>query len=239
MNADDAAQRGVEQRVTTLLVGDSIAFTIARAMPEVAHRHPVVAHHGTMIGCGIARGGPLRDAGLVINVPAECSGWPEVWGRCVDEFRPDITAVLVGRWEVVDRIHDGRWMHVGQPDYDAYLRSELQRGVDVLTSGGGRVALLSAPYSRQRAPGGGDWPQNDPARTDRFNQLLGEVAQDAPSVVTIDAAEWICPGGEYAAEVDGLAMRREDGIHLTPEGSAWVADRLLGELVRVVRSPDG
>ncbi len=32
-----------------------------------------------------------------------------------------MVAVLVGEWELMDRFRDGRWVHIGEPAYDAYL----------------------------------------------------------------------------------------------------------------------
>ncbi len=232
----EATGRPDQEAVSTLLVGDSIAFTIARAMGEVAHRFPVRAQHGTMIGCGIARGGPIRDAGLTVNVPDDCGRWPDVWRHCVDSHPVDVAAVLVGRWEVVDRVHAGRWTHVGDPDFDAYLRRELELGIEILQGAGAQVLLVTAPYCRQVGPDGCDFPQNEPGRTDRFNVLLAEVAADCVGVEVVDLNARLCPDGNYVEEIEGMVLRRGDGIHLTRAASTWVAEWLLAEMVALGRS---
>ena len=61
----------------------------------------------------------------------------------LDTVRPDVVAVLVGRWEVMDWTHDGRWTHIGDPAFDGYLATELDSAVRLLGSRGAGVALLT------------------------------------------------------------------------------------------------
>jgi len=49
------------------------------------------------------------------------------------------------------------------------------------------------------------------------------------SVVDLNAAA--CPGGKYAGTVDGVVLRRPDGIHFTFAGGIWLAPKLMPPIV--------
>jgi len=80
-------------------------------------------------------------AGQVGPELSQCTSWPEREAAQVRQYQPDVAALLVGRWDIGDRMHDGKWMHIGEPDFDRHLISELEREVNVLGSGGATVAL--------------------------------------------------------------------------------------------------
>src|SRR5262249_6658365 len=126
-----------------MVVGDSVAASLGQGMAPLPGTPSFVLSNQGYIGCGIARGGATSFKAY--TQPAACLTWPERWQGLVDDFRPDVTLVLLGRWEVLDRVHDGQWMHIGQTAFDDYLHSELELATQILTSQGGRVAFLTAP----------------------------------------------------------------------------------------------
>ena len=126
--------------------GDSVAWTMMRYLPPT----PGLSFTDyTTIGCGIARGGPYRYAGETLNQKPECDAWPSRWAQRINHDRPDVVLLIIGRWEVVDRVNEGDWTHVGDDAYDGYLRGELQRALDILTSTGARVVVTTEPYNRR------------------------------------------------------------------------------------------
>jgi lysophospholipase L1-like esterase len=137
--------------------------------------------------------------------------------------------VLVGRWEVMDRMHDGTWMRLGDAPYDAYVVDELNRAVDVLSAQGAAVVLSTAPYyHRGERPDGGTWPEDEPPRVDHFNALVRQVAAAHPGVVTlVDLGGRMTPNGKYQRVVDGVTVRNSDGVHVSPQGARWLAPWLL------------
>jgi len=150
----------------------------------------------------------------------------------VDNNDPEIVAIAVGRWEVVDRRLAGRWTHIGEPDFDAYLTGELEQAVDLLSFRGARVAFFTAPYygGFERLDGG-RWPEDDPHRVDRFNQILRAVARRHPGVVhVIDVGRALCPKGRYTRRIGGIAVRTDDGTHVTPKGAAYLTPKVLPQL---------
>jgi hypothetical protein len=222
---------GAPRRVRVAVFGDSVAFTLAWTMWEGSGTAPYgvdLLDLGTL-GCGVARGAPLRADGAAGQPNPECADWPQLRTRLIGQYQPDVAALLIGRWEVLDRVHDGRWMHVGQPDFDRYLTGELEQAVAVLGSRGATVALFTTPcFAGRERPDGGTWPENDPVRVTRLNELIREVAARHPgNVDVVDLNAMLCPGGRYAQRLDGVTVRSADGVHIQPGSGAWLRSHLL------------
>src|SRR5260370_25897991 len=129
---------------------------------------------------------------------------------------------MVGRWEIVDRVSEGDWTHIGDDTFDAYLRGELQRALDILTSTGARVVVTTEPYNRRGERADGSlYPEDQPARADRWNTLLRSVIGKRPDVTLLDLNKKLGPNGYYTSKVDGIKMRI-DGVHPTPEAGKWL-----------------
>src|SRR5581483_3487598 len=109
--------------VRVMLIGDSVAYALGLGLGPALDPNQVIFTPQGYVGCGIARGGATSFASY--TQPAACLTWPDRWKYLTDTFRPDVTLVLLGRWEVLDRVHDGKWMHLGEPEFDSYIRSEL------------------------------------------------------------------------------------------------------------------
>jgi peptidoglycan/LPS O-acetylase OafA/YrhL len=214
---------------TVAVFGDSVAWTMMRYLPPT---QGLSFANYTTIGCGIARGGPYRYVGETLNQKPECDAWPSRWSQRINHDRPDVVLLMVGRWEIVDRVNEGDWTHIGDDTYDAYLRGELQRALDILTSTGARVVVTTEPYNRRgERPDGSLYPEDQPARADRWNTLLRSVIGKRPDVVVLDLNKKLCPNGYYTSKVDGIKMR-SDGVHPTPEAVKWLTPWLTDALKR-------
>jgi len=209
--------------------GDSVAWTMMRYLPPT----PGLSFTNyTTIGCGIARGGPYRYVGETLNQKPECDAWPTRWSQRINHDRPDVVLLIVGRWEIVDRVNEGDWKHIGDDAYDEYLRGELQRAIDILTSTGARVVVTTEPYNRRsERPDGSLYPEDQPSRADRWNTLLRSVIGNRRDVTVLDLNEKLCPDGYYTNKVDGIKMRT-DGVHPTPEAVKWLTPWLTDALKR-------
>jgi peptidoglycan/LPS O-acetylase OafA/YrhL len=214
---------------TVAVFGDSVAWTLMRYLPQT----PGLSFDNyTTIGCGIARGGPYRYVGETLNQKPECDAWPRRWSQRIKHDRPDVVLLVVGRWEVVDRVSEGDWTHIGNDAYDAYLRGELKQALDILTSTGARVVVTTEPYNRRgERPDGSLYPEDQPARADRWNALLRSVIGKRPDVTLLDLNKKLCPDGYYTNKVDGIRMRI-DGVHPTPEAVKWLTPWLTDVLKR-------
>ena len=207
--------------------GDSVAWTLMRYLPPT----PGLSFTNyTTIGCGVARGGPYRYAGETLNQKPECDAWPSRWSQRINHDRPDVVLLIIGRWEVVDRVNEGDWTHIGDDAYDGYLRGELQRALDILTSTGARVVVTTEPYNRRGERADGSlYPEDQPVRADRWNTLLRSVIGKRPDVTVLDLNKKLCPNGYYTTKVDGIKMRM-DGVHPTPEAVKWLTPWLTDAL---------
>jgi hypothetical protein len=207
--------------------GDSVAWTLMRYLPATPGLR---FSNYTTIGCGIARGGPYKSAGETLNQKPECDTWPERWTQRIRHDRPDTVLLMIGRWETVDRMRQGRWTHVGESDYDKYLTGELQRALDILGSTGARVVVTTAPYNRRGERADGSlYPEDQPSRVRTWNSMLRDVAAKRPNVSVLDFNAKLNPGGGYTARVDGIRMR-SDGVHPTAEAVEWLTPWLVDSL---------
>jgi peptidoglycan/LPS O-acetylase OafA/YrhL len=213
-----------------LVVGDSVGLSLGSGVRPYfrEHHHDVI--DSALLGCGIAETSPLRYFGNVQPQPSVCNDWPDRWHRMLVQYRPQLVLLVVGRWEVMDRMYDGRWSHVGEPAFDAYLGRQLDRAFEVLGSTGARVATVTAPYYRRgERPDGGLWPEDETWRVDAWNALLRAAVGRHPGVALVDLNAKMAPDGGYENYVDGI-MLREDGVHLTSDAGWWLAPWLLQQL---------
>lgn len=215
-----------------LVLGDSVAETLFDGMPS----YPQVAVvNDAVLGCGLLHESPYRYIGQVDAVPSQCDGWPGTWLGDVRSTDPDVVALLVGRWEVMDRMIDGRWQSVGDPDFDQHVLADLNRVLPLLTSRGARVALLTPPYyHRTERPDGGLYPEDVPRRVDLFTALLRRFAAEHPHTVSIvDLGGRMSPAPDtYSSYIDGV-FARYDGVHVTPQAATLLAPWLLPRLIQL------
>ena len=221
--------------VDIMFIGDSVANTTAAGLAPIASQFGgAIANEGIM-GCGVVTDGPYNYFGTQYpQVLPQCVPWQSTWAAAVAKDEPDVAAIVVGRWELMDRFWQGHWTHVGDPAYDAYLVSLYDRAVAIASSHGAKVALLTSPYYlRGLRPDGGLWPEDDPARVDIMNGLFRQVAARHPGVVTlVDFGGKLSPGGHFAMTADGVQVR-SDGVHLTPQAGPWLAPWLMPQLVAI------
>lgn len=209
--------------------GDSIGWTLAQYLPatpgiDIANR--------AELGCGIVGGGPYRYFGTEYEQGTTCDSWPDRWAQEVLADQPDEVLLVVGRWETMDRVHDGEWTHVGDPVFDSYLAGSVRQAVQVLGSTGARVIVASEPYNRRGERSDGSlYPEDDPARVDAWNAIVRAQLDTLPQVVPLDLGGQLSPEGKFTWNVDGVQVR-SDGVHLTPRGAAWLAPWLADQLRR-------
>jgi hypothetical protein len=217
-----------------LVVGDSVGKVLADRLQRRAARDGLAFTNKGVLGCGVVRGGPYRYFGKQLTTPRQCESWPTQWANHVSRYDPDVVLASLGRWEVMDRFHDGRWTQLGDPTFDRYLEGELEEAVRILTASDAVLVLLTAPYYlRGERPDGGRWPEDDPARVNHFNGLLRNVAQRHPNqVALVDLNAQTSRNGQYTPVIDGVDLRF-DGVHFSPEGSNWLAPWLFDALHQV------
>jgi hypothetical protein len=207
--------------------GDSIGWTVTHYLPATPGVH-LVDH--TVLGCGIAQGGPYEYFGQRYADRRTCDDWPTRWRQAVDTDRPTEVLLIVGRWETMDRVYQGRWTHVGEPSYTAHLGVLLGRAIDVLGSTGARVVVTDEPYNRRgEQPNGQLYPEDDPGRVEAWNAVVRTTVARHPNSSLLGLNRKLCPDGHFTWDVAGRQVR-SDGVHLTPEGVQWLAPWLVANL---------
>ena len=220
--------------VRIMFIGDSVAETTAAGLGPLSSEYGgAIANEGIM-GCGVVTASPYVYFGQQSNLLPQCLTWQATWQAAVARNDPDVAAILVGRWELMDRFFAGHWTHVGDPAYDAYIESQLEQGIAIAASHRAKVALLTAPYFlRGHTPTGGIFPEDDPARVDTVNALIRQVAARHPGLVTvIDFGAFLSPAGHFTMSL-GPVQVRSDGVHMTPQLGPLLAPWLVPKLVAI------
>jgi hypothetical protein len=221
---------GALPRVT--FFGDSVSWSLGTYLPPQPDLKVTVR---SVQGCGIARLPDIMQLGEGhTNYPA-CPNWDARWRQGIEAEDPDVAVILLDRWELMDRKLDGVYQHVGQPGYDAYLRSELDLALSIVGSRGAQVVLLTAPYTRRaERPDGGLYDEDRPERVNAWNDLLRNMAARKPeqnTVLNLNAR--VCPNGGFTWDIGQLRIR-SDGLHFTPEGvRQWIAPWLMPQLAAI------
>ncbi len=226
---------GSGHRLRVLIVGDSLALTVAVGMAKYASAYGIDLGGRSHTGCGVAIALPLSDHGVVGDPFGNCPTWPTWWADDVRQLHPQVVGLVTGFWEVVDRRLQGRWQHLGDPAFDAYETAQLEHAVTILSAGGAKVALFTSPYfDTGEQPDGNPWPQDDPARVDRFNQLIAQVATRHPGVASVvPLNRFLDPAGHFTWTLDGQVVRQGDGVHTNLAGGAFLAPRVLPMLAEL------
>ncbi|HWE65034.1 MAG TPA: acyltransferase family protein [Acidimicrobiales bacterium] len=234
--------------VRVLLFGDSVALTLGEGLANAADqaKYNYSLSDKGILGCGVVMGPEVELMGERDQTPGACDGstykpstpagsqpWPYQWLSAMSETQPNVVVLLAGRWEVVDREYEGKWTNILSPTFAAYVKSQLEQTSNLVTASGAHMVYLTAPCTDEgEQPDGAAWPEDSPARLAVYNKLVRQVAAEHPttdSVVDLNAAA--CPGGHYSATVNGVTIRRDDGVHFTPAGGKSLAPVIMPPIV--------
>jgi peptidoglycan/LPS O-acetylase OafA/YrhL len=233
-----AAHAFTTDPVRFLLVGDSVAFTAARGlMIDSKPDYGVEVINGGALSCNLTRNPQLLAGVEWPETPAwqNCGSWPARCEQIVTTWKPEVVGLLIGRFELADSLYDGKWVHLGDPVWDAVLLGDLNEAIHILSSQGARVAVYTFPYidPPQEQADGSPYPENLPSRVVLWNNLLRQAAADNPGTTLVDLNRVLDPDGHYTSEVDGYEVRTPDGIHLTTPGGEWLRPALLPQVAEL------
>jgi len=217
-----------------LLLGDSMALTLGWGLSRDAPAWGVSVLNKGSVGCDLDPSTTVDVMGTIGPAAQGCPDWRHAWAGLVARTDPDVVMVLLGRWECLDRIYDGRWVHLGDRSYDDHLLGELEQVIDIASAHGARVAMLTLPYIVQTTeqPDGSPWPMNLPVRTDVYNELVRRAVAARPGrAVVVDLNRMLDPRGRYTSYLGGVRVRADDDEHLSVAGGEHLRPELLPELV--------
>jgi len=222
--------------VRTVLLGDSLALTLGEGLRMEADRWGVSLDNRGKIGCDLDPDSTVNIEGSITKAAQGCADWPQTWRRLIDRSNPDVVEVLLGRWEVSDRIVDGKWTEIGQPAWDDLYAAELSEAIGILSSRGAHVVIFTLPYITQttEAPNGTPWDINQPVRTNEYNALVRRVVARFPGRASvIDLNRLLDPAGKYTSYLDGVRVRNPDDEHISVLGGMLLRPLILPTLVRL------
>ena len=232
-----AVPAGSAGPIRVLVVGDSEASFLGFGLGPASGDFNVYYAGDGVFGCGLLTyptefHGTLVDGNVGYrngHLPVPCDTQLTRWKADVDTFHPDVVMIADGEYEVRDQ-HIGRTTtNILSSSFDRTERSALTRATAVLGSAGATVVLLTAPYYHQPEQADGNpWPEDDPARVNRYNSLLGQVAAASHGRVTVvNLNAKLDPDGRFTPTIDGAVVRFADGIHVTTAGASLIAPWLL------------
>ncbi len=228
--------------VHLLIVGDSIALTLGMGLSVGSQAgYGVTIDNNATLGCDLDSQLKIREEGVATKNVRGCGEWRGIWPFLVARLRPQVVALGLGRWEVTDHLYQGRWVHVGQPVWDAHVTSDIKAAIAILHSFGARVVLLTMPYvdPSPRRSNGTPYAEDTPSRARLFNALISRVARSEPKVVSVvDLNHLLAPGGVYTASVSGIDVRSSDGVHISLDGGELLQTRHPAA-GRTARPPSG
>ena len=223
----------------TLLLGDSVAFTLTDALRTELANRGVDFRNVTRLGCGMTDGLALTEEGDVVEWSPRCATSTVAYiDNAIAQANPD-TVLWLSTWELSSYQVNGMKLTFGTKAFDQWLTAQIERTRARAAAAGARLVLVQIPPQAEN-------PISTPApyqaaRTQHLNTLFEEFAAAHPTdVALVDMAEIVCPGGAPCPTVvDGIVLRPKDGGHYEPDGAAWLAPRLTEELFTALRTLDG
>ncbi len=234
---------GTPTCTSLLFAGDSMAHTLLLSIEGslVDRDDGYVIYPATVLGCGILEGDRIVNGKVSLQKDG-CLKWPDLWQSQVDKLNPELSVVLVWGWDLYDRRlqgDDGEYYEVpvGSQEWADLMGATIQRGIDVLSSRGGKVALLTMPCIDLDAETAThpDPEAAEPHRVEAVNEVIRDVAaRNKSSTVVYDLAGYLCPDGKhYRARIDGVDIS-PDGIHFTKDGGVVIWDWLVPQINRTL-----
>ena len=214
-----------------LFIGDSTSWSLSLGVADRMALEGIEVSAFPAAGCGV--GGPtiVKYLNQAAAVSETCLQWFDDLPTVLANFAPDVVLVTGGLADLSDRqLPDGAWGHIGEPAYDEWLSERIDVLAEQLLATGTTLAWATHPHVAVEAnpvfTGPPPFLENEPARADRYNELLYAAAERNPAIHLIDLAGYLQqrPAGEFAP---GL---REDGIHLDTRDAPDVAEFLAVEL---------
>ena len=220
-----------------MVIGDSLAFTVGLPMMDDEASYGIQLANAAQLGCAFSTKGQLNVNGTWEDPPAGCSTALSQWAQDEKTLHTQEVVVELGYRDEFDWRWGNKVVHLGQPQFDAYVQEQIDRYVQVLGRHGVKVLFLSVPYTHPPDQAdGAPPPAASPARHTLINQMLENEARRHPSTVRVlDIDQIVSPGNHYDARVDGQVCRF-DGIHFSVFCSKLMERSVMGEARRLLGS---
>ena len=175
------------------------------------------------LGEGLARVTPASVVRIDLD-PRPATGlsrpdffdWSQHLAGVLTESRPDVIVVLFGANDFQNVEHEGQILdRFGEEWLDLY-RQRVDRIMTLVSQPDTQTIWVGQPPVRETRLSGG---------LERMNTVYAEVATRHPQITYLDTwALFSDDEGGYVDEIDGVRLRREDGVHLTVDGGNRLAE---------------
>jgi peptidoglycan/LPS O-acetylase OafA/YrhL len=210
---------GVPKPLRVFVVGDSTGLLWAYGADAWGKQTGnMVVATDAFLDCPLARGGEFRHSadeppGAVSDY---CNTLPDYWPGSMDTFKPDVVVVMGGPSSLTDRRPAGSadWYSIGDPQWDSYFWSEINRDADLLRRPGVPILWFDQPYMQR--DGGlstgrlDEW--SDPARADAYNRMVERLDRARADVTRFHWADYV-----NAMPLATFNHYSPDGVHFDAE----------------------
>jgi peptidoglycan/LPS O-acetylase OafA/YrhL len=214
--------------------GDSTALVTGLSMARWDDTNPAMisVRGSARLGCSIMSPAVIRSAGREFPTPDHCADWQDAWQDQAALGEIDVAWVQFGPWEVYEMRPEGHddFGVIGDPQIDRTIEENLSARIEDLLEHTRVVAIATSPHVEVgrvngRSPGVAA-AESDPARMNRLNEIIVEVASRYPRVAVVDLAGWV-------ASMPDDRRRRPDGVHFDEASAAEFSDHLGVTLARL------
>jgi peptidoglycan/LPS O-acetylase OafA/YrhL/lysophospholipase L1-like esterase len=223
----------------TMVVGDSVARTMSESLFPAATSLRIQGEDQSLVGCGLTPKANVIIGGQQLALFTGCTNLYPGWIDATNRIKPDVTVAMFSIWDELDQQIDGQWYRFGTAKDDAYLSARLDQAIGIFSAQGGKVLLLTAPYTN-RTEGvdtGRKWESNDPKVVDHMNVLLrAAVARHKDVAVIGDLNRFLAPKGVYQPTIHGQVYN-SDGVHFNAFGGALVSKWVAAQVHKVAVPP--
>ncbi len=223
MNEAPGPQATHQGGLRVAFAGDSLSLYEGEYVGQTSP--PYAVDDGAAAGCGFTNGAPTlpwADPGTPYLSSPACALWASQLQWVVSRFHPDVTVIQTGYWETQDRLFNGSYQSLADPDYESYIEGNLVEAVQIAHSDGGAVILSTSPYFADGTPSN---------VVDQYNAIVRQVAASYPYVSIDDLYSVLDPGGAYASVVDGIVARSSDGVHITAAAVDNLIEPALNQII--------
>jgi peptidoglycan/LPS O-acetylase OafA/YrhL len=200
-----------------LLIGDSLAFSMGLPMMIREQHFGSEVINAAILGCSFGTRGQIDANGRWEDQRPGCRTALDEWRHEEAALHPQVVVVELGFRDEFDWRWGHRIVHLGQPEYDAYLQQQIDRYVTTLAHNHVKVLFLTVPWSSPPPlANGSPQPAGTSQRHREINAMLASaVRRNAGRAELIDINPVLAPGNHYSARIRGGVLCRFDGIHFT------------------------
>lgn len=206
-----------EDPILLWTLGDSTAQTVGEAIQiEVRDEPLITARTNFRVSSGLAR--------------PDYFDWETFLALFTLAQTPDAVVISIGANDAQGVTDPQGNVHLfGTPEWRIEYRRRVDKAMKLFTDAGIEVYWMAQPIAEDPEYSG--WMR-------AINSVYREAALANPHAHYQDAWSWLSDrNGKYAAVLDGVEVRKEDGIHLSYAGGSRVAKRVVGSVKAHIAPP--